>query len=99
MRDNLRDKFLSVPRYNRYLIATNYDHVRAGKLYNANIMLAQAFHPLLSQLEVVLRNALNSVLCRHFGDTDWIINEKAGFMSDRSLGRSNFYLRKSIENV
>ncbi len=61
MRIELRNKYLSRPRYNRYLIATASNNDKAKKLYNANLRLAQSFHPILSQFEVVLRNSLNIV--------------------------------------
>jgi hypothetical protein len=59
MKIELRGKYLSRPRYNRYLKATANNKDRAKRLYNANIRLAQAFHPLLSQFEVVLVILLN----------------------------------------
>jgi len=96
MRIQLRNKYLSRPRYNRYLTAVGGDQSKALRLYNANTRLAQAFHPVLSQFEVVFRNSLNKQLVRHFRDTDWIINEKAGFMSHPSLGRNAFYLKREI---
>ena len=76
MKIELHNKYLSRPRYNRYLIATENNNGRAQKLYLANIRLAQAFHPILSQFEVVLRNSINTILSAHFADTDWIINQK-----------------------
>lgn len=99
MKIELRNKFLSRPRYNRYLIATTNNNNRAKKLYNANIRLAQAFHPLLSQFEVVLRNSLNIVLTSHFTDPDWIINQKLGFMRDPSLRSSHFFLRSCVQKT
>ncbi|MHB1278530.1 MAG: Abi family protein [Bacteroidia bacterium] len=96
MKLELRNKYLSRPRYNRYLVATANSHVRAKKLYNANIRLAQAFHPILSQFEVVLRNSLNIILSAHFADADWIINQKTGFMRDPSLRRSHFFLKSCV---
>jgi len=99
MRFELRNKFLSRPRYNRYLNATANNQDRAKKLYNANIRLAQAFHPILSQFEVVLRNNLNIILAAHFADTDWIINQKTGFMRDNSLRASHYFLRTSIQRT
>ncbi len=96
MKISLRDKYLSKQRFNRYLSATGNDNARAKKLYNANIRLAQAFHPLLGQFEVVLRNRLNTVLASHFADPDWIINQKNGFMQHGSLASSNYFLRTSI---
>lgn len=99
MKKDLRYTYLSRPRYNRYLVATSNDNERAKKLYNANIRLAQSFHPILSQFEVVLRNSLNLKLSTHFGDIDWIINQKSGFMRHNSLKNSNFFLKTSIHKT
>lgn len=99
MKFELRNKFLSRPRYSRYLNATANTPDRAKKLYNANIRLAQAFHPILSQFEVVLRNNLNIILAAHFADTDWIINQKTGFMGDNSLRSSHYFLRTCIQRT
>ncbi len=95
----LRNKFLSLQRFNRYLIASGNDNQRAKRLYAANIKLAQAFHPLLSQFEVILRNALNNHLSRYFSDPEWIINQATGFMSHSSLARSRFYLRTCVQKT
>lgn len=92
----IRNKYLSSSRYNRYLVATGNDIERAKKLYHANIRLAQAFHPLLSQFEVVLRNSLNIILSSHFRDPDWIINQKTGFMRHASLN-PKLYLKNSTK--
>lgn len=91
MKHILRNKYLSRPRYNRYLIAVGNNKDRAKKFYNANIRLAQSFHPVLSQFEVVLRNCLNNKLSVYFADTDWIINQKNGFMRHTSLSKSHFF--------
>lgn len=96
MKNILRNKYLSRPRYNRYLTAVGNDNNRAKRLYNANIRLAQSFHQILSQFEVVLRNSLNNKLSVHFADTDWIINQKNIFMRHNSLSSSHFYLRTSV---
>lgn len=99
MKFNLRDKYLSAPRYARYLIATDYNKVRAKHLYTANIRLSQAFHPVLSQFEVVLRNSLNTVLTSHFADPDWIIHQKTGFMKHHSLKHSHYFLKTCVEKT
>lgn len=96
MRNELRNKYLSRPRHNRYLTATANNKNRARRLYNANIRLAQAMHPILTQFEVVLRNSLNLQLSSHFTDTDWIINQKNGFMRNPSLAHSRYFLRSSV---
>jgi len=99
MRNELRNKYLSIPRHNRYLNATGNDKHRARRLYNANIRLAQATHPILTQFEVVLRNSLNLQLSGYFIDTDWIINQKNGFMRNNSLRNSKFFLRRSVQKT
>jgi len=96
MRTEIRDKYLSKPRYSRYLKATNNDKSRAKRLYNANIRLAQAIHPILTQFEVVLRNTLNTQLSIYFKDTDWIITQKNGFMTATSLANSRYFLKNSV---
>lgn len=99
MKVELRNKYLSTPRYNRYLVASANDHNRAKRLYEANIRLAQAFHPVLCQFEVILRNALNRVLCLHFADQDWIIHQKDGFMRDGSLKHSHYFLKTCVQKT
>ena len=99
MKIELRNKYLSSTRYRRYLIATTNNNKRAKKLYNANIRLAQAFHPILSQFEVIIRNSLNNKLSVYFNDPDWIINQKTGFMHNHSLAQSRFYLKKCVEKT
>jgi len=99
MRHDLRNKYLSVPRYNRYLIATGNSSKKAKRLYNANLRLAQAFHPVLTQFEIVFRNSLNNQLSNHFGTTDWIITQKTDFMSDNSLRASNYFLRRQVQQI
>jgi len=95
----LRNKHFSRPRYNRYLTATNDNKESAKKLYHANIRLAQAFHPVLSQFEVVFRNSLNIILSTHFNDPDWIINQTTGFMRHSSLRDSHYFLRNCIQKT
>lgn len=96
MRIELRNKYLSRPRHNRYLNATSNNKERAKRLYKANIGLAQATHPILTQFEVVLRNSINHQLSSYFVDTDWIINQKNGFMRSNTLRQSNYFLKRSI---
>ena len=89
-------QYFSASRVNRYLAATGNSTVRTVKLYKTNLKISQAFHPLLGVLEVVLRNRLNDILSAHFTDPDWIINQKTGFMSNYSLQRTNYFLKREI---
>ena len=67
-------------------------------LYYANMKIAQAFHPLLSSFEVILRNQLHYALAHHFSDGNWIISQKVGFMVDSSLTYINKRTKKKVTN-
>jgi len=98
--------YVSSPRIDRFLIATDNNKTKAVRLYKANLKVSQAFLPVLAILEVTLRNRLNAILSSHFTDSDWIINQKTGFMVHHSLtyvrgGRTmhNHYLKKQVEKA
>ena len=78
--------YLSSPRFNVYLVKTNNDFDKAYQLYKVNIELSEAFYPILSVLEVSLRNAVNETLKLHFNDPYWFKNslpvEFLPFVSD-----------------
>ncbi len=81
-------RLYSNSRVAKYYRATNGDKNKAVILYFANMKIAQAFHPLLSSFEVILRNQLHYALAHHFSDGSWIINQKNGFMVASSLRRT-----------
>jgi hypothetical protein len=95
---NELEQFVSVQRLQRYLLACAGDNVKAVHLYKANIRISQSFHPLLCLLEIVLRNQIDLKLSAHFGDAEWILNQRAGFMSDARLG-PKFYLREEVNKT
>ena len=78
--------YLSSPRFNVYLAKTNNDFNKAYRLYKVNIELSEAFYPILSVIEVSLRNAVNETLKRHFNGPYWFKNslpiEFLPFVSD-----------------
>ena len=92
------EKHLSKPRINRYLHICG-NKTKAIKLYKAKIKLSQAFHPLLGVIEVALRNNINEALTAYFGDSDWIINQKTGFMASPTLRGTKFYLKTEVERT
>ena len=49
-------RLYSNSRVAKYYRATSGDKNKAVMLYFANMKIAQAFHPLLSSFEVILRN-------------------------------------------
>lgn len=98
--------YLSFSRIDRYQKATGDSQSKSIQLYKANIKIAQAFHPILGILEVVLRNKINAILSSYFNDPDWIINQKNGFMNDANLTYqdrksgellTNDYLKSCVE--
>jgi len=66
--------YLSSPRFNVYLAETDNNFDKAYQLYKVNIELSEAFYPILSVLEVCLRNAVNETLKLHFNDPYWFKN-------------------------
>ena len=85
------EKYASVQRMNRFFAATG---TKAGamKLYRVNLLVSQAFYPILNLTEIFLRNSLYNSIENHFSNSDWIVVEKNGFMNDVSLARSSYYL-------
>lgn len=92
----------------RYEEACNNDQKKVLKVYQANLKLSQAFYPLLSLFEVVLRNALNDELTKHFSDPEWLKNQVNHFMSDSLLtyydyrlkrNKTNDFLKKSVNKI
>lgn len=98
-------KYISDARLQNYLDVSQNNYPKALKLYQANVRLSQSFYPLLSLVEVILRNALNEELSRHFNDADWLLNQVNGFMMDNALvytdrtgkKKENFFLKSSVE--
>ena len=42
---------------------------------------------------------MNYRISGHFADPNWIVNQKNGFMSDRSLQRSRYYLKNCVQSA
>ena len=74
MNEQLLRYYFSNPRLHVYLAKTNSDFDKAIKLYLANIELSEAFYPVLSLLEISLRNAIHETLKVHFQDEYWFEN-------------------------
>jgi len=58
-------RYYSYSRISKYYKATGHSKAKAMMLYYGNLKIAQAFHPLLGILEVILRNRLHSELAKH----------------------------------
>ena len=83
----------------RFLRATNNSKQKAQQLYRINLRVSQSFYPLLNLFEIFLRNSINYQVTSHFANPNWVITEKNGFMSDRSLRNSKFFLKNSIQKA
>ena len=104
---NIEDinKYISNARLKSYLEACQNDYIKALKLYQTNMRLSQSFYPLLSLVEVILRNARNEKFTVYFNDDHWLINQKDKIMKDSSLTyidrktgktKNNYFLSDSI---
>lgn len=65
------EKYLSIPRMKPYFMACSNDINKAFELYQLNMRLAGSFLPLLSIVEVSLRNAIDIKLKSYFNCDDY----------------------------
>lgn len=91
--------YLSQPRLQRFLHAGGNSKTKAQKLYRVNLRVSQAFYPILNLFEIFLRNAVNYHVSSYFSNPNWIVSEKSGFMNDRSLAPSRYFLRMCVQNA
>lgn len=73
------EELFSKSRLDKYLKARNGNHSEAIRLYEFNILVSQALYPLISILEVALRNGIDKVLIGHFQDYNWLISKRSHF--------------------
>lgn len=91
-------KHFSAERISKYAFATNRNKAKTMMLYKANMAVSQSFIPLICVLEVALRNNIDIILNIHFNDSDWILNQRKGFMNDPSLQYTDKKTGKSVDN-
>lgn len=90
-------KYISQPRLHKYETVCR-SNKQALKLYQTNLRLSQAFYPLLSLLEVVLRNSIDHEFTKYFADKNWLRNQRNGFMSDPSLNYNHWKTGNPLVN-
>lgn len=93
------ESFISKPRLDRFLNACNGCQNRTQNLYQANLKIAESYYSILNLFEIFLRNKINSELTNHFGNADWILKEKNGFMNDIVLEPSKYFLRNQVQTA
>jgi len=75
MKNNvLIEKIISKERLEPYLSRHKEDFNKAISHYKSNILISEAFYPLLTILEVSLRNSIDYQLTKHFNDRKWFEN-------------------------
>jgi hypothetical protein len=96
MEYNKLEYYISQPRIERFLTATNNSKTKAKKLYKINLRVAQSFYPILNLFEIFFRNTINYQISAYFANPNWIITEKNGFMNNRTLAPSRYFLKNSV---
>lgn len=66
--------YISSPRLSAFSSKAINDFEKIILLYKTNIEIAESLYPILSILEVSLRNAIHEVLKSHFNDPYWFKN-------------------------
>lgn len=97
MKYNQLEYYLSKERFDRFLLATNHSKSDAQKLYRINLLISQSFYPIINLFEIIIRNSFYTQISLEFNNSNWIIDEKNGFMNDRTLASSKYFLRESIK--
>lgn len=75
----------SRPRITPYLSSCNSDDSKAVKLYKYNIQASQALYPIISILEIALRNGIDKALANYYNDKLWLINKRNDFANNPNL--------------
>ncbi len=70
------EKLISTERLEPYIKKHNGDFDKAVTHYKINIEISESFYPLLSVLEIALRNKFDYQLKRLFEDVNWFENPK-----------------------
>ena len=79
------EKFLSSARLHPYKVATNGNEALTLALYADNLRIAQSFYTCLSVFEVAFRNSMHDSLMTEFHSSNWLLEQKSGFMTDKRL--------------
>ena len=99
--------YLSEDRLRSYLDFTNNDVERAIKLYELNIEISGYFHYPLEIFEIMLRNSVNAVLIKYYGNKwykeDFLLNKHKEAIKDvidlLKQNKKDINLNNIISNV
>lgn len=88
--------FFSEERTKKYKNATSGNQYSTQMLYFYNHRVARAFQPLVSNVEVVIRNKLNAAIARTYSDDKWLLHRVSGYSP---TGCDPFTGRQPIRNA
>lgn len=72
-------------RLGRYITSCGGDTYKGLELYKYNIQACQALYPIISILEVALRNSIDRELSKHYKDENWLITKRPDFAENPLL--------------
>lgn len=73
----------SEKRLETYYRLFNGDQEKAINYYLVNMEISQSCYPLLSAVEIILRNAIHNSCCIHFGTDQWLFNTDIPGINER----------------
>lgn len=85
----------SAERTKKYKNATCGNQYFTQMLYFYNHRVARSFQPLVSNVEVILRNKLNAAIAKTYSDDKWLLHRIYGYAP---TGRAPFTGRQPIRN-
>jgi len=77
------EKLLSEKRLATYYNMFPNDKKRAIEYYRLNLQVSESLYPLLSNLEVILRNSIHNSFTVHFRSEDWFLQLTQPELSDQ----------------
>lgn len=92
MNPNSLRRLISVERLSPYLKKNNQNFDKALEHYQSNIRISEAFYPLISILEIGLRNNINKQLSQLFHNPEW-------YNSTEYLSISTHFHQKKIADA
>lgn len=96
------EKHFSSARLGRYRASCDGDEARAAAAYGNNILLAEAMMPMLSILEIALRNGIDRRLSAYYHRADWWdtwAGNPAFAWQSREVGNAKIKLQRRTELV
>ncbi|MEO7210890.1 MAG: hypothetical protein ABIY35_08085 [Chitinophagaceae bacterium] len=83
MNINDLEKVLSEKRLSTYYNLFPTDKEKAIEYYRLNIQISESFYPLLSNLEILLRNSIHNSFSIHYKSADWFSQFKQPELFDQ----------------